>query len=77
MEIGTGSGSSVPSGFLTPGSVTSVTSTVSLPTSPLDSEGNTLQRTLVLNQTGSIDHASLAKRLRKTSDTTRYSAIYD
>ena len=73
MEIGTGSGSSVPSGFLTPASVSS---TVSLPTSPLDSEGNTLQRTLVLNQTGSIDHASLAKRLRKTSDTTRYSAIY-
>ena len=65
MEIGTGSVPSAGSGgFLAP----SVTSTVSLPTSPLDSEGNTLQRTLVLNQTGTIDDDSLAKKLQKSAD---------
>lgn len=52
-----------PSGFLCP----SVTSTVSLPTSPLDSENNTLQRTLVINQTGTIDDDSLAKKLQKVN----------
>ena len=65
MEIGAGSVTSAGSGgFLAP----SVTSTVSLPTSPLDSEGNTLQRTLVLNQTGTIDDDSLAKKLQKSAD---------
>ena len=50
-----------PQGFLIP----NPTSTVSLPTSPLDSENNTLQRTLVINQTSTIDDDSLARKLQK------------
>merc|ERR1712241_1217609 len=40
-------------------------STVSLPTSPC-SESNTIQRSLVITQTKTIDDRALADRLRKT-----------
>jgi len=54
-----------PTGFLLP--QLQPQSSVSLPPSPLDSENNTLQRTLVINQTGHIDDDSLAKKLKKNS----------
>ena len=58
-----------PSTFLMP-------STVSLPTSPC-SESNTIQRSLVITQTKTIDDRALADRLRKTGKPGKHFLLLD
>merc|ERR1712038_849018 len=58
-----------PSNFLMP-------STVSLPTSPC-SESNTIQRSLVITQTKTIDDRALADRLRKTGKHGKHFLLLD
>ena len=53
-------------GFLCPGQTPGPASTVSLPPSPLDAEGNTLQRSLVIQQTATITDTSLARKLQRS-----------
>ena len=53
-------------GFLCPGQSPGPASTVSLPPSPLDAEGNTLQRSLVIQQTATITDTSLARKLQRS-----------
>jgi len=53
-----------------------VPATVSLPTSPC-SESNTIQRSLVITQTKTIDHGALAERLRKTGKHGKHFLLLD